>query len=43
MIKKKGSINEFDAAVELTRFRESGEFYRGLSYENISATNENAG
>lgn len=43
IIKKKENINEWNAAVELTRFRESGEYFRGLSYENISATNENAG
>lgn len=35
-------INEWDAAEKLTIYRETGENYVGLAYENISATGENA-
>ncbi|KAL8281074.1 hypothetical protein RQP46_006432 [Phenoliferia psychrophenolica] len=35
-------ISEWDAGDELTKFRSSGLHFAGLSYENISATGENA-
>ncbi|KAK4700784.1 Xaa-Pro aminopeptidase, partial [Phenoliferia sp. Uapishka_3] len=41
-IKNGAKISEWDAAEELTKFREGGENFAGLSYENISATGENA-
>lgn len=37
------SITEWEAAEELTHYREEGANYWGLAYENISASGPNAG
>ncbi|GAA98001.1 uncharacterized protein L969DRAFT_86084 [Mixia osmundae IAM 14324] len=42
LVKKKQTISEWDAAEELTRLRKQDRHYRGLAYENISATAGNA-
>lgn len=36
-------ITEWEAAEELTHYREEGANYWGLAYENISASGANAG
>lgn len=36
-------ITEYEAAWRLTEYRRMGKYYRGLAYENISATGKNAG
>ncbi|KAI5481864.1 xaa-pro aminopeptidase [Pseudohyphozyma bogoriensis] len=41
-IKSGAQINEWDAGVKLTSYRETGEHYVGLAYDNISATGANA-
>lgn len=43
LMKSGGEINEWDAAEELTKYRALGKYFNGLAYDNISATNENAG
>ncbi|GAA5908488.1 hypothetical protein JCM6882_001282 [Rhodosporidiobolus microsporus] len=39
---KKKEVMEWDAAEKLTKYREEGENFAGLAYENISATGPNA-
>ncbi|KAK4051449.1 hypothetical protein OIV83_002933 [Microbotryomycetes sp. JL201] len=39
---KSRSVSEWEAAEMLTRYREHGEHFAGLAYENISATGSNA-
>ncbi|GAA5840109.1 hypothetical protein JCM11251_000607 [Rhodosporidiobolus azoricus] len=39
---KKKKVTEWDAAERLTKYREAGENFAGLAYENISATGPNA-
>ncbi|KAM0789169.1 hypothetical protein ACM66B_000017 [Microbotryomycetes sp. NB124-2] len=39
---KKRQLSEWEAAEKLTRYRERGEHFAGLAYENISATGPNA-
>ncbi|BGP18429.1 hypothetical protein JCM10213v2_006495 [Rhodosporidiobolus nylandii] len=42
LLKQKEEVTEWDAAEKLTEYRSEGEGFKGLAYENISATGENA-
>ena len=42
MVDQGYSVTEYEAAWRLTEFRRMGQHYKGLAYENISATGKNA-